>query len=81
VLVLGPVRDPTGPGESLSFVSIHSETGRRLATDLGIDPDDPETNAVVLQGTAFFGRFSTCFTPPADRAGRFIDAPGGLGSS
>jgi predicted DCC family thiol-disulfide oxidoreductase YuxK len=34
------------------FTPIQSAYGRRLATALGIDPDDPDTNAVVLGGRA-----------------------------
>jgi predicted DCC family thiol-disulfide oxidoreductase YuxK len=35
------------------FTPIQSPYGRALATKLGIDPDDPDTNAVVLGGRAF----------------------------
>ena len=34
------------------FTPIQSAYGRQLATTLGIDPDDPDTNAVVLDGRA-----------------------------
>jgi predicted DCC family thiol-disulfide oxidoreductase YuxK len=34
------------------FTPIQSPYGRALATKLGIDPDDPDTNAVVLGGRA-----------------------------
>jgi predicted DCC family thiol-disulfide oxidoreductase YuxK len=36
------------------FVPIQSSRGRQLAEMLGIDPDDPETNAVILDGMAYF---------------------------
>jgi predicted DCC family thiol-disulfide oxidoreductase YuxK len=35
------------------FTPIQSPYGRALATTLGIDPDDPDTNAVILGGRAF----------------------------
>lgn len=35
------------------FVPIQSETGRALALRLGIDPDAPRTNAVILDGRAW----------------------------
>lgn len=34
------------------FTPIQSSYGRRLAVTLGIDPDDPDTNAVVIGGRA-----------------------------
>ncbi|MEJ1967353.1 MAG: DCC1-like thiol-disulfide oxidoreductase family protein [Rhizomicrobium sp.] len=34
------------------FTAIQSPYGRRLALSLGIDPDDPDTNAVILGGRA-----------------------------
>jgi len=34
------------------FTPIQSAYGRQLAITLGIDPDDPDTNAVVLDGRA-----------------------------
>lgn len=36
------------------FMTIQSEPGRALAVGLGIDPDAPETNAVILDGRAWF---------------------------
>ena len=36
------------------FTAIQSPYGTRLAQALGIDPDDPDTNAVVHGGVAFF---------------------------
>jgi predicted DCC family thiol-disulfide oxidoreductase YuxK len=38
----------------LHFVPIQSRYGRGLAKSLGIDPDVPETNAVVIGGYAYF---------------------------
>jgi len=37
----------------LRFTPIQSEYGARLALTFGIDPDDPDTNAVVLGGEVF----------------------------
>jgi predicted DCC family thiol-disulfide oxidoreductase YuxK len=34
------------------FTPIQSPYGRRLAQALGIDPDDPDTNAVIVDGRA-----------------------------
>jgi predicted DCC family thiol-disulfide oxidoreductase YuxK len=36
------------------FTPIQSDYGKRLAQVFGIDPDDPDTNAVVHGGKAFF---------------------------
>ena len=36
------------------FTAIQSDYGRRLAHALGIDPEDPDTNAVVHGGVASF---------------------------
>jgi predicted DCC family thiol-disulfide oxidoreductase YuxK len=36
------------------FTAIQSGYGTRLAPTLGIDPDDPDTNAVVHGGVAYF---------------------------
>ena len=36
------------------FTAIQSPYGARLAASLGIDPDDPDTNAVVHGGVAYF---------------------------
>jgi predicted DCC family thiol-disulfide oxidoreductase YuxK len=36
------------------FVRIQSAQGRKLADELGIAPDAPDTNAVILDGIAFF---------------------------
>lgn len=35
------------------FTPIQSDYGRALALALGIDPDDPDTNAVVWRGAAY----------------------------
>ena len=40
------------------FASVQQEPGRSMARRLGIDPDEPETNAVVLDGMAYF-KFDT----------------------
>ena len=45
---------PRDPEARFSFLAIQSEQGRAVATALGIDPDDPETNAVVLGGMVHF---------------------------
>jgi predicted DCC family thiol-disulfide oxidoreductase YuxK len=36
------------------FTAIQSPYGARLARTLGIDPDDPDTNAVIHGGVAWF---------------------------
>jgi predicted DCC family thiol-disulfide oxidoreductase YuxK len=36
------------------FTAIQSPYGRRLAQAFGIDPEDPDTNAVVYGGFAYF---------------------------
>ena len=36
------------------FTAIQSDYGSRLAQALGIDPEDPDTNAVVHGGVAYF---------------------------
>jgi predicted DCC family thiol-disulfide oxidoreductase YuxK len=36
------------------FTAIQSDYGRRLAQAFGIDPEDPDTNAVVHGGVPFF---------------------------
>ena len=36
------------------FTAIQSDYGRRLAQAFGIDPADPDTNAVIHGGTAYF---------------------------
>ena len=36
------------------FTAIQSGYGTRLARAFGIDPDDPDTNAVIHGGTAYF---------------------------
>ena len=37
-----------------SFASIQGSTGATIARRLGIDPSDPATNAVVIDGIAYF---------------------------
>ncbi len=36
------------------FLAIQTEPGRALATRLGIDAEDPQTNALILRGQALF---------------------------
>ena len=36
------------------FTPIQSDYGRKLAQHFGIDPDDPDTNAVIHGGKAYF---------------------------
>ncbi len=36
------------------FLSIQSEAGRRFAEAIGVSPDAPETNVVILHGRAWF---------------------------
>jgi predicted DCC family thiol-disulfide oxidoreductase YuxK len=36
------------------FTAIQSDSGRALALELGIDPDDPQTNAVLLDDHVYF---------------------------
>ena len=42
------------PERRFSFLQIQSERGRVLASRFGIDPEAPETNAVVWGGRIFF---------------------------
>jgi predicted DCC family thiol-disulfide oxidoreductase YuxK len=42
------------PGARYRFVAIQTPFGRRLAVRFGIDPDNPESNAVIAGGRAFF---------------------------
>ena len=55
LLALGPLRRDARYGAS-DFASppIQSPYGTRLAQDFGIDPDDPDTNAVIHGGVAYF---------------------------
>lgn len=41
-------------GQRFSFATMQSSYGRAVATRIGIDADDPETNVVVLGGRALF---------------------------
>ena len=41
------------PAARFRFTPIQGGYGRWLATQLGIDPDNPQTNAVVLDGRAY----------------------------
>ena len=42
------------PAARFRFVAIQDAAGREMAARLGIDATEPETNAVVLGGRAFF---------------------------
>lgn len=42
------------PEMTFRFLPIQSEAGRRFAQDMGVSPDDPETNIVILDGRAWF---------------------------
>lgn len=42
------------PERRFRFLPIQSEAGRALAERYGIDPEAPQTNAVVLDGRIFF---------------------------
>ena len=42
------------PAARYRFVAIQTPLGRRFAARFGIDPDVPETNAVVVDGRAYF---------------------------
>ncbi len=42
------------PERRFRFVTIQSDTGRALAAQFGIDPEAPQTNAVILSGRIFF---------------------------
>ena len=41
-------------GHRFRFTAIQSPYGARLASAFGIDPDDPDTNAVIHGGSAHF---------------------------
>ena len=41
------------PAERFRFTQIQGEYGRWLAARLGIDPDHPQTNAVVVDGVCY----------------------------
>jgi predicted DCC family thiol-disulfide oxidoreductase YuxK len=41
------------PQVRFRFTQIQSAYGRSLAIRLGIDPDNPQTNAVIIDGTAY----------------------------
>jgi predicted DCC family thiol-disulfide oxidoreductase YuxK len=41
-------------GKRFRFTAIQSPYGTRLAQAFGIDPDDPDTNAVIHGGVAYF---------------------------
>jgi predicted DCC family thiol-disulfide oxidoreductase YuxK len=54
LLALGPLRRGARRGSPVSLHAIQSSYGRRLAQALGINPEDPDTNAVVHDGIACF---------------------------
>lgn len=41
------------PAARFRFTAVQDRLGRRLAAQLGIDPDAPESNAVVIDGIAY----------------------------
>lgn len=45
---------PRDPQERFRFASIQRMPGRAIAAQLGIDPDAPATNVVVVAGVAYF---------------------------
>jgi len=68
------------------FTAIQSGYGTRLARAFGIDPDDPDTNAVLHGGEVFavynlvarnryriFGRYETCFLGDAGFRDRVME--------
>lgn len=42
------------PEARFRFLPMQTERGRTLAGQLGIEPDEPQTNAVILAGQVFF---------------------------
>jgi len=42
------------PEMRFRFMSIQSDAGRRFAEAMGVSPDEPETNIVILHGRAWF---------------------------
>jgi len=42
------------PEQQFRFITVQSETGRALAARFGIDPEAPQTNAVILDGRILF---------------------------
>jgi predicted DCC family thiol-disulfide oxidoreductase YuxK len=42
------------PQATFRFVTVQEPYGRKLAERFGIDPERPETNAVILRGRAYF---------------------------
>ena len=42
------------PAAQFRFAAIQGAYGRQLAEQLGIDPDAPQTNAVIVGGRAYF---------------------------
>lgn len=54
LLALDPLHCHARRGAPFSFTPIQSRYGTRLAQAFGIDPGDPDTNAVVHGGVACF---------------------------
>jgi predicted DCC family thiol-disulfide oxidoreductase YuxK len=54
LLALGPLRCSSRQEHRFRFTAIQSGYGTRLARTFGINPDDPDTNAVVRGGEVFF---------------------------
>ena len=42
------------PAAKFRFARIQSPFGQRLAARFGVDPNDPQTNIVIVQGCAYF---------------------------
>ena len=55
------------------FTAIQSAYGTRLAQAFGIDPDDPDTNAVIHGGMAYF-KSDAALTVLCESAGLGMDA-------
>jgi predicted DCC family thiol-disulfide oxidoreductase YuxK len=63
------------PAARFRFVAIQDPAGRRVAAQLGIDAAEPETNAVVLGGRAFFKSDAALVVPGALPGWRRWTAP------
>ncbi len=61
------------------FTAIQSSYGTRLAQAFGIDPDDPDTNAVVHGGVAYF-KSDAALTVLSQSAGMGLGAQVALGA-
>ena len=58
------------PGAQFRFLALQTKRGRAFAAELGIDANNPETNAVVLAGRAYFESEAALQVLAACRAGR-----------